>query len=368
MARPSEDELIARHLAPLAGPGGLGLKDDAALLAPTPGHELVLTVDAIVEGVHFLPGDPPETLGWKALGVNLSDLAAKGAVPSGFLLVLALPDGWTEAWLAAFCAGLGEASAASGCPLLGGDTVRAAGPPTISVTALGEVPDGRMVRRTGAQPGDLLAVTGTIGDAVLGLALLSSHPFIPGLAQREPETHGSAEIGKHPTDDATRGFRVFASPLRRTGEPLNDGEIVDQEWLVDRYRRPRPRLALAEALRDLAYGAMDVSDGLVGDLAKMLRASGVTGTLELDAVPFSPAARAAIEADGTWRDRLVTGGDDYEVLVSLPSENWAAMQARAADAGVPITRIGSVQAGTEPLLVLAGGRPHPLATGSFQHF
>ena len=163
--RPSEDSLIARFFAPIAGEGALGLRDDAARLSPRPGHDLVLTVDALVEGVHFLPDDAPGSVARKALGVNVSDLAAKGAEPAGFLLSLALPEAWTESWLADFAAGLGEASRDFSCPLLGGDTVRARGPLTLSVTAVGEVPAGGMVQRTTARAGDVVCVTGTIGDA-----------------------------------------------------------------------------------------------------------------------------------------------------------------------------------------------------------
>src|SRR3712207_6629221 len=172
--RPSEDNLIARFFAPIAGEGGLGLKDDAACLTPKPGHDLVLTTDALLERVHFLPEDAPGSIARKALGVNVSDLAAKGADPAGFLLSLALPDGWTEGWLADFAAGLGEASRDFACPLLGGDTVKARGPLTLSVTAVGQVPTGRMVQRITAQVGDLICVTGTIGDAALGLKLRSA--------------------------------------------------------------------------------------------------------------------------------------------------------------------------------------------------
>src|SRR4051794_39485067 len=164
MARLSEDDLIARFFAPLAGEGALALADDAAVLAPTPGHDLVLTVDAIVAGVHFLPDDPPSSVARKVLAVNLSDLAAKGAVPHGFLLTLALPQDWTEAWLAGFAAGLGQAARDYGCALLGGDTVRATSGAWISIAAFGEVPAGTAVRRTTARTGDRLCVTGTIGD------------------------------------------------------------------------------------------------------------------------------------------------------------------------------------------------------------
>ena len=171
MARAGEEALIARYFAPLAGPGAEGLRDDAASLTPTPGHDLVVTADAIVAGVHYFPDDPPGSVAVKALGVNLSDLAAKGASPRGFLLTLALPDEWTEEWLAAFAEGLGAASRAHGCPLLGGDTVRSGGPALIGVTAFGEVPAGAMLRRQAARAGDRLCVSGSIGDAALGLAL-----------------------------------------------------------------------------------------------------------------------------------------------------------------------------------------------------
>ncbi|WP_375458468.1 thiamine-phosphate kinase [uncultured Enterovirga sp.] len=334
MSRPDEDDLIARYFAPLAGPGGLSLLDDAALIAPEPGCEMVLTVDALVEGVHFLPDDPPESLGAKALGVNLSDLAAKGADPVGFLLALALPDGWTEDWLGAFCSGLGAAAAAAGCPLLGGDTVRAAGPLVLSVTALGQVPAGRMVRRTTARPGDLMAVTGTIGDAVLGLALLRgrSEPWDAALAP------------------------------------------ADRAFLIDRYRVPRPRLALAPALRDHASAAMDVSDGLAGDAAKLLRASGVAGHLDLDRIPLSPAAQAALAsapaapAAPVLLDRLAGGGDDYEILFTLPPERWDAMRRDAAAIGLALTIVGEVRDGEGPLALRRGGSPTTIASPSFQHF
>ncbi len=171
MPRLSEDELIARFFVPLAGPAGLGLADDAALLMPPAGHELVLTADMLMAGVHFFADDPAEAIAKKALRVNLSDLAAKGAEPVGFLLNLALPGDWSEAWLAAFAAGLGEDAKTYGCPLIGGDTVKSAGALTLSITAIGAVPQGAMVPRSGVAEGDLLYVTGTIGDAALGLRL-----------------------------------------------------------------------------------------------------------------------------------------------------------------------------------------------------
>ena len=169
--RPGEDELIARYFAPLAGSAGLGLKDDVALLKPPAGRDLVVTTDALVAGVHFFADDPPDAIARKALRVNLSDLAAKGAEPIGFTLDLALPDDWTADWLAAFAAGLGDDAAAYRCPLIGGDTVRTPGPLTLAITAIGAVEPGRFASRGGVRPGDRLYVTGTIGDAALGLRL-----------------------------------------------------------------------------------------------------------------------------------------------------------------------------------------------------
>ena len=301
--RPSEDELIARFFASWAGEGGLDLADDAALLRPASGQDLVLTVDAVVAGVHFFPDDPPPAVGHKALAVNMSDLAAKGAAPTGFVLSLALPGDWTEAWLAGFAQGLRQAAEAFGCPLVGGDTVRTPGPLAISITALGQVPHGEMVRRGAARPGDRLCVTGTIGDAALGL-VLRRHPDLPWAARLSPAA---------------------------------------REHLIDRYLRPRPRLQVAEALRRHATAAMDVSDGLAGDLGKMMRASGASADVDLAAIPLSQPARAALTADNKGTiDALVTGGDDYEVLCAVPDDRIASFIAAAASVGVPVTVIGTV--------------------------
>jgi thiamine-monophosphate kinase len=324
--RPGEDELIARHFAPIAGEGALGLKDDAALLHPRPGHDLVVTADAVVAGVHFFPDDPPGSIARKALGVNVSDLAGKGAAPSGFVMTLTLPQDWTEAWLAAFCEGLGKASRALRCPILGGDTVR--GPAlAISITAFGEVAAGRMVRRTTARPGDRICVSGTIGDAALGLALRGSAPsWAPALSAAE------------------------------------------REFLIDRYLHPQPRIALARALLGHVSAAMDVSDGLAGDLAKMMRASGVTATIEADRVPLSPAARAALAADPSLFDRLVIGGDDYEILAAVPPERLDAYLAASAEAGVATTAIGTVTEGQGLPAFYIGGAERRYEHGSYSHF
>lgn len=325
MARAGEEALIARYFAPLSGPGAEGLRDDAASLLPTPGHDLVVTADAIVAGVHYFPDDPPGSIAVKALGVNLSDLAAKGAVPRGFLLTLALPDDWTEAWLSAFSEGLGTVSRAHGCPLLGGDTVRSGGPALIGVTAIGEVPAGAILRRQAARAGDRLCVSGHIGDAALGLAL-----------RLAPDA----------------GF-----------------EPAHRDILLDRYLHPRPRLALVPALRRYARAAMDVSDGLVGDLTKMLAGTGLTARIDGPSVPLSPAARAAIARDPGRLATALTGGDDYEILCAVPTDSVAAFLADAEAAGVPAAEIGSVAAGDEaPRFLDAQGHAMEFARTAFSHF
>jgi thiamine-monophosphate kinase len=324
--RASEEGLIARYFAPLAGPGADGLRDDAATLTPTPGHDLVVTADAVVAGIHYFSDDPPDSIARKALGVNLSDIAAKGAVPRGFLLTLALPDDWTEAWLAGFSEGLGAAAAEAGCPLLGGDTVRSGGPALIGVTAFGEVPSGGIVRRGTARVGDRICVSGTIGDAALGLRL-----------RLEPEA-------------------AWATSL----------DPAQQALLADRYLHPRPRLALAAAVRRHASAAMDVSDGLAGDLAKML---GAGRTARIGAVPLSEAAARARDAEPGLIEPILTGGDDYEILCTVAPETLDTLLAEAAQAGIPLTAIGTVTSGDgPPSFEMGDGTARVFAAGAFSHF
>lgn len=333
MSTLAEDELIATFFAPLAGEGGLGLLDDAALLQAQPGCDLVVTVDAVVAGVHFFPDDAPASIARKALGVNLSDLAAKGATPIGFVLALSLPVGWTGHWVQAFADGLGKSAAEASCPLLGGDTVSTPGPLTLSITAFGSVPQGRMVRRTGAKAGDCLYVSGTIGDAALGLWVRRG--------------------------DAGQGAAGSFSFLKET----------QRATLLDRYLHPQPRLALAPALRDHANGAMDVSDGLVGDARKLLAASGVTGRIELARVPFSEAALAMMASEPAASHAALSGGDDYEILASIPSEQCRPFEDAAERAGVAVTLIGEAAAGHGPLhIVGATGEEMHFERGSFTHF
>lgn len=319
-----EDDLIARYFKPLAtAPGALGLTDDAATLQAG-GDDIVITTDAVVAGVHFLPDDPPDTVARKALRVNLSDLAAKGAEPAGFVLTLALRD-VSEVWLAPFARALGEDADQFGCPLLGGDTVSTPGPTMISITAFGRVPPGKMVKRSTAQIGDVLAVSGTIGDATLGLAVLKG------------------ELGSL------------------------DGDACGA--LVDRYRVPQPRVALAEAVRDHASAAMDLSDGLMGDLAKLCSASGVSAVVEAASLPLSASVRTLLAGDPSFITRLVSGGDDYEILCAMPENRLADFQFAARSAGVPVSVIGRVVAGEAmPRLVDAGNREIPLQRRSYSHF
>ena len=330
MTRPSEDDLIARYFAPLARHDGAhGLKDDAALISPPPGHSLVVTVDALVAGIHFLPDDPPALIARKALRVNLSDLAAKGAIPYGFLLSLALPDGWTESWLAGLAEGLEQDATAYDFPLLGGDTVRTPGPLVLSVTAFGLVPGQAVPRRTGARPGQGLYVTGTIGDGALGLLVRTGR-------------------------DAD--FRAALQP-----DAL--------EALTERYLLPRPRMGLAGLVHRLAAASMDISDGFVGDLMKLLRASGVTASVDLGAMPFSAAAQAAIAASPARFETALTGGDDYELLLAIPAASRSAFESGAAATGTAVTRIGEVLEGlSAPRFLEVSGRERRFQRPSFSHF
>jgi thiamine-monophosphate kinase len=313
--RYTEDELIARIFAPIAGPAALGLKDDAALIEAS-AEQTVATVDMLVGGVHFFPDDPPGLIAKKALRVNLSDLAAKGATPIGFLLSLALPADWTNDWLAAFAAGLAEDACVYAAPLIGGDTTATPGPLTISITALGRTP--RFVPRTGAKPGDAVYVSGTIGGAALGLAL------------RRDES-----------------LAAHLSPQARA-------------HLLDRYLLPRPRLDLVSLLRAHATAAMDVSDGLAGDLAKLCGASGVSAVVQAAQVPLSDAARELVGLAPKFFETALTGGDDYEILFTADA-SWAPPEG--------VARIGEILAGLTPARFLdEEGKPAAFGRPSYSHF
>lgn len=324
-----EDRLIDRYFRPLVKhAGALGLFDDAASLTPPEGHDLVLTVDASVAGIHFFSDDAADLVAKKALRVNLSDLAAKGARPLGALLSLSIPDSVTEDWLAAFSHGLGEDLDFYECPLLGGDTTRTKGSTTISITAVGALPRGSMIKRSGAQAGDAIVVTGTIGDSALGLA-----------SRQRP------------------GEKAFAG--------LSAGE---RTHLVDRYLLPQPRVELAEALRAAANAAIDISDGLVGDVAKVTAASGVAARIEAGSVPLSAAVRAVVTSMPELLEAALTGGDDYEIAATVPQNRLAGLQEAARRVGIDVTTIGRIEPGNSVTVYRADGQPMTLKRASFSHF
>ncbi len=304
---PAEFALIARHFRPLAGPGALNLQDDAAVLAPPPGRELVLTCDAMVAGVHFLPDDPPDLVGRKLLRVNLSDLAAKGATPIGYLMTVSTPRDTPDAWYAGFANGLLQDQRQYRVTLLGGDTTSTPGPISLSLTILGHVAPGQAVHRMGARPGDGIFVTGTIGDGALGLAV-------------------------------ARG---------RLSDPTG--------FLLSRYRLPQPRVGLA--ICGIATAGMDISDGLVQDLGHICRASNLTAEIDTAKIPLSTQARAA---GPDWLPTCLTGGDDYELLLAIPP---------GREAGIPVTRIGTFRSGpTEVIVRGPDGKPMNLDHGGWSHF
>jgi thiamine-monophosphate kinase len=325
----SEFDLIAKHFAPMAAPGGLGLLDDAAILALPRGAELVISKDMLVETVHFLPDDLPGVIAAKALRVNLSDLAAKGAKPLGFMLGLAKPKTLGDGWLAAFAAALKEDAEAYGCPLYGGDTVSKPGPLTVSITVFGSVPKGRMVQRLAAQPGDQLFVTGCIGDAALGL-VVRQHPETPWVEQLESH---------------------------------------HKKWLADLYAVPWPRNNAAPLIQRYARAAMDISDGFCGDLAKMVQGAGHGATVHLGKVPLSPATKAAIALEPALFEKALTGGDDYEVLMAIPPNKARGAMRAFAYLGLPFTKIGIVEEAGKPVRFLnPDGSERHFANLSFRHF
>jgi len=302
--------IIAKYFAPLAGEGAFGLKDDAALLSSRSGQDLVITTDTVTEGVDFFAFDPSADIARKALRVNLSDLAAKGAVPAHYLLNLSLPHTITPDWLAGFADGLGQDQQEFGITLLGGDTGATDGSLSIAVTAFGFVPQGKMVRRDGARIGDAVYVTGTIGDSGGGLAIF----------KRE----------KHSLDD------------------------TDRDALIARYRVPQPPVAFAQNLRAIAHAGVDVSDGLIADLGHIASASGVRIVVEGEAVPLSAPLRA-FWGEGALL-RAVVAGDDYQIAFTAPP----GLQG-------PFTQIGRVDAGKGVSLTM-GGADVALPKTGYRHF
>jgi len=323
--RPGEFALIAELFVPLAtAPGAFCLSDDAAIVTPPPDHDLVVTADALVEDVHFFGSDPPDLIAQKALRVNLSDLGAKGCVPTGYLLALSLPPQIEMPWLRTFVSGLATAQREFGASLLGGDTTATSGPLIIAITAFGLVPAGAMLRRSGAHVGDVVLVSGTIGDAGGGLAC-----------------------------------------LRGAGVGLSE---ADRDFLVGRFRRPEPRVGLGQALIGLASASIDISDGLLADLGHIAEASDVRIAIDAARVPLSPGL-AVLWPDATERiTRATTAGDDYELAFTVPPEKCAAVVRAAGEAGVPIEEIGVVTKGRGVNLRDSAGRSIPVSRPGFEHF
>ena len=323
-----EFEIIKRHFAPLAAaePGALGLIDDAALLTLDAGRQLVVTTDTMIAGVHFRPQDAPEDIAAKVLRVNLSDLAAMGATPISYTLSAALTEAIDEDWLARFSRSLAEDQARYGVTLVGGDTVATPGPLSFGVTAFGSVDVGGELRRSTARPGDAVFVSGTIGDAALGLMALQ-------------------------------------------GE-LVDLETALAESLIDRYLRPQPRVELGRRLAGQANAAADISDGLVADLGHIALASQVIATLEAPRVPLSSAGQAALEGAPALMGTVLTGGDDYELVFTAPPEAATSLSRLAAEIGVALTRVGSVSGGdgNRVRVIDAAGREMAIAEAGYRHF
>jgi thiamine-monophosphate kinase len=295
---PREFELVARYFAPLARdfPGAYGLLDDVAVIRPALHHELVVKTDAIVSGVDFPADTPADCVARKALRVNLSDLAAKGAVPRAYVLDLMLPGSIDESWIAAFAAGLQRDQLEYGIHLIGGDTGSTTGPVVAAVCALGEAPSGRIIRRGGAREGDVIYVTGTVGDAALGLALLNGD--------------------------------------------LTDMETGSSEFLIERYRTPQPRVALGPHLIGLATASIDVSDGLVADLRHVGACSGLSAVIETASLPLSSAARSAVARDSSRLGAILAGGDDYEILFTAHPDAASRIDELSRATELAITPIG----------------------------
>ena len=327
--RPGEFDLIRRYFAPLAegSPGALGLTDDAALLTLAEGRQIVLTTDTIVEGVHYPTGEDPADIARRLLRVNLSDLAAMGARPEGYLLNLALTPGADEAWIQSFASALGEDQRRYGARLLGGDTVNTSAPAALTLTAIGSVGAGRALQRSGARPGDDVYVSGTIGDGVFGLWAVQN--------------------------------RLPAGQL----------SAAEAGLLAEAFRRPDPRLELGQALSDrgLASAAADVSDGLLADLGHICEASGVGATVFAAQIPLSPPAAILTSHDPSRLLEAVTGGDDYELVFTARPDAAPELAALAREIAVPLAAVGHIEDGAGVALIGADGRALRPERLGFEH-
>jgi len=316
-----EFDLIKTYFKPLAGSEGLGLIDDAACLQPTAGFDLVITKDVLVSDIHFLSDDPADTIAHKALAVNLSDLAAKGAKPKYYLLGLTLPQDIQSSWLAEFAQGLKGLQDATGCKLIGGDTTSSkTGCIVISITAIGEVAENTMITRAGANKGDDVFVTGTLGDAALGLGV-------------------------------------------RSGDLVSDGE-----FLVSRYLKPKPRNELGVSLVGTVSASADISDGLLADLGHICTASNLSATIYEDLLPVSRSAEDVLKKHPSCRSLVWSGGDDYELVFTAPKAARDKIQEKSNDFNVLITRIGHIDVGNGVKLLDDAGNSVTVENTGFKHF
>jgi len=327
-----EFDLISKYFRPLSAgaEGALGLLDDGAVLDVPHGFQLVVTTDTVVAGVHFLDTLSPQDIAHKTVGVNLSDLAAMGAQPQAVFLAAQFPPDLTDDWIAGFASGLKSALDPSGALLCGGDTVSTPGPMAFTLTALGHVRSGQALKRSGAQIGDLLFTTGTIGDGALGLKALQGR--------------------------------------------INDLNDEHRTYLIHRYARPEPRWAFAAevAKQGFVTAAVDVSDGLVADVVHICDASSVRAVIEAEQIPVSPAARAALQSDNTFLTDILSGGDDYELVFTAPENALGDIEDLSEAYNHSITVIGRIEAediNQNSVQVLdAHGHDIPLNIHGYQHF
>ena len=322
-SKPGEFTLIKKYFAPFAGEGAFNLSDDAAEIVPSNGMSLVITQDAIAEGVHFFADDDPELIARKALRVNLSDLAAKGAKPKYISLALGLGKTWSESWVAKFAHGLKEDCAEFEIVLTGGDTFSTRNGFVISITAIGELPTNTYVSRSGAKPGDVIYITGHIGDSALGLLVRQN--MLSGLSEK------------------------------------------DSSYLVDRYLLPQPRLELASAILKYASSSMDISDGLVGDLEKLCHASGVSAQIEVANIPFSEALRRKFATESNSLKTALTGGDDYEILFTVSPTESDGLEASVSSMPFGVSRIGTINSGQSVKVFDTDGQVLEFDKTSYDH-
>ncbi len=313
-----EFDLISRLFEPLSRShkGALGLQDDAAILPLREGDERIITTDCVISGVHFHPDDPPQSVAARALGVNVSDLAAMGATPEAYTMSIAIPHGTTTHWLEQYAGHLSQVQDSYHISLIGGDTVSTPGPLSITITAIGHVPVGSALKRSAAKPGDNIYVSGSIGDGALGLKVGPdvTHPDMAGISE------------------------------------------ASAKFLLNRFRYPQARIILGQALRQsgLIHGCCDISDGLIADLGHICKASGCHAEIDVDLVPLSQAVQSAVKHDPALLQTILTGGDDYELIFTVPVEHKHAIDALIHTTATPISRIGrmiSAQDGQNPVIL-----------------